>query len=144
MSRPASRRQHQKFCESEGWELVRNTQGQAVRHHITYTLPLADGRILRTRISRPANNETYGPTLWSAILGPHQLDVTEDESWACVEHATRPIRPGLPPTVPAEALPADLVYQLLHKVKLTEREVAGLTRQQAIDRMTEFWSRSAD
>lgn len=144
VSRPASRRQHQTFCESEGWELVRNAQGQAVRHHITYKLPLADGRILRTRISRPANSENYGPALWSAILGPHQLDVTEAEFWACVERGIMPIRPGAPPAVPAAALPADLVYQLLHKAKLTEQEVAALTRQQAIGRMTEFWSRSTD
>lgn len=123
---------------------MRIAQGRAVRHHITYKLPVADGRILRTRISRPANNQTYGPALWSAILGPHQLDVTEDEFWACVEDGTKPIRPGLLPTAPAEALPADLVYQLLHTVKLTEQEVAALTRQQAIDRMTEFWARPAE
>lgn len=120
---------------------MRNAQGQAVRHRITYELALADGRILRTRISRPPNAETYGPALWSAILGPHQLDVAEDEFWACVDDGIAPTRPGLAVEVPAHALPADLVFQLLHKLKLSEAEVAALTPHRAIELMTEFWSR---
>jgi hypothetical protein len=141
VSRPGSRRRHQRFCEAEGWELVRNAQRQALRHHITYELALGDGGVLRTRISRPANAETYGPALWSAILGPHQLDVTEAEFWACVEDGITPVRPGQAPTAPAEALPAELVFQLLHKLKLPDAEVSTLTHRQAVDRMTEFWSR---
>lgn len=144
MSRPGSRREHKKFCDSEGWDLVRDSHGQPVRHHITYELPLADGRILRTRISHPANNTTYGPALWSAILGVAQLDVTEDQFWDCVERGIKPPRPGGLPEVPAQALPAELVYQLLHKLKLSEMEVASLTRQEALDLMVEYWSRPAD
>jgi hypothetical protein len=141
VSRPGSRRDHQKFCDTEGWQAVRNARGQGVGHHITYELALLDGQILRTRISRPANTERYGPALWAAILGPQQFDVTEDEFWLCVDKGVTPHRPGEVAALPREALPADLVYQLLHKVKLTEPEVAALTRQQAIDLMTEYWSK---
>ncbi|MGQ0464192.1 MAG: cytotoxic translational repressor of toxin-antitoxin stability system [Sporichthyaceae bacterium] len=141
MSRPASRRQHQQFCETEGWEIVRNAQGQAVRHHITYRLHLADGRILRTRISRPANNETYGPQLWSTILGPLQLDVSESAFWDCVDHGVTPPRPGAAPPIPSAALPAELVYQLLHKLQLTEEEVGHLNLEQAVAKMSEYWSK---
>lgn len=142
MSRPASRREHQKFCQTEGWELVRDAQGQAVRRHITYRLAPADGRIVRTRISRPGNNERYGPTLWLHILGPHQLDVTEDDFWRCVEERARPGPPGAARNIPADALPADLVYQLLSKLKLSEERVAALGRQEAVDLLVGYWSRA--
>jgi hypothetical protein len=140
VSRPASRRQHKKFCEVEGWEQVQDAQGRPIGHHMTYELELPDGRVLRTRISRPANSESYGPALWSHILGT-QLDVSEEEFWDCVEHGVKPPRPGQPPEVPADALPADLVFQLLTKLKLGEGQVAGLTRQEALDLMAEYWAK---
>ena len=110
-------------------------------HHVTYELPLADGRMLRTRISRPVNTETYGPMLWAAVLGPKQLDGTEDAFWDCVRNGVKPPRPSRSVVVPAKALPADLVHQLLTKLHMTEAEVAALTREEAIERMAEFWSR---
>lgn len=134
MTRPASGSRHQRFCEADAWDLVRSAHNRAA-DHITYELALGDGRILRTRVSRPAGNDAYGPALWSEILGPHQLDVTEDEFWACVEHGTAPMRPGRQRAVPAEALPAELVYQLLHRVGLSERDVAALTPAQALEVM---------
>lgn len=139
MSRSASRRQHQKFCEIEGWEQVADAQGRPVGHHITYRLALTDGRVLRTRISRPANNDTYGPQLWSHILG-EQLAVTEAEFWECVGQGNPPVRPGQQPPAPAESLPADLVHQVLTKLHLSDSDVAALTRQQAIDLMTTYWT----
>ncbi len=141
MSRPGSRSQHEKFCDVEGWNLVRDAQGQPVRHHVTYELPSADGRILRTRISRPADNTIYGPALWSAVIGAHQLDVSEQNFWDCVDRGLKPSRPGVSPPVPPQALPADLVHQLLSKLKLSEAEVANLSRQQALDLMAAYWSK---
>lgn len=64
MSGPAPRRQHKQFCDIDGCDTVLNARGKTVRHHITYELALSDGRVLRTRISRPASNATYGPSLW--------------------------------------------------------------------------------
>ena len=136
---PGSRRNHNRFCQVEGWTEVRNARGQKVRHHITYELELPDGTVLRTRISRPANNETYGPNLWSTIL-EHQLCVTEDEFWSCVSKKVLPDRGsgGLQP--PANALPAQLVFQLIHDAKVPEDQVATMTLDQAVEVMTAFWS----
>lgn len=139
----ASRRDHQRFCEIEGWAEVRNARGKPTKHHITYELALGDGRILRTRISRPANTDTYGPGLWRHILDD-QLDVTEEEFWACVDGGTPPDRAtpgsGIPPT----ALPADLMYQLVHVLGLAATEIEGITVEDAVRRLTEHWSRPKD
>ena len=40
-------------------EALDDALGGAVRHQVTYKLPLPDGRILRTRVSRPVRKETY-------------------------------------------------------------------------------------
>jgi len=141
---PGSRRDHNRFCEIEGWTLVRNARGRAVGHHVTYELALPDGDILRTWISRPGNEATYGPRLWSAILGPEQLRVSEAEFWACVHDRVLPDR-GLAATdPPARGLPADLVYQLITVVGVPEQQVATMTRDEAIAVMTEHWSSRPD
>jgi hypothetical protein len=123
----------------EGWQEVRNARGQKVRHHETYELHLQDGRILRTRISRPVNRDTYGEQLWKHIL-TDQLMVTEDVFWRCVDDGLRPPRSVPEHALPAAAIPASLVYQLLHEVGLDEKAVAGMTREEAIARMQQHWS----
>ena len=143
MSGAASRRQHKQFCDFEGWQEVRNARGQKVGHHLTYELVLQDGRVLRTRVSRPANNDTYGPSLWSAILRD-QLDVTEHAFWDCVDERVLPPRPAVTPATPARGLPASLVHQLLHTLGLSDAEAAVLTKEQAVALMAEHWSKPAD
>jgi len=138
-SHPGSRRDHDRFCQIEGWTEVRNARGHKVRHHITYELELPDGRVLRTRISRPANRETYGPKLWSAIL-EHQLCVTETEFWSCVNDKQLPDRGTGDVSAPAHALPAQLVFQLIHDAKVPEDQVAMMTLEQAMKAMAEYWS----
>jgi hypothetical protein len=140
VSRPGSRADHYRFCRIEGWEEVRNSRGQEVRHHITLELELADGRIPRTRISRPANNTTYGPRLWSTIL-KEQLAISEDEFWACVDDKQLPDRGSAGSQLSARALPAQLVFQLLHDVGLPEEQVAQMTLEEATAMMVEHWSK---
>ena len=106
---------------------------------MTFELALPSGRVLRTRVSRPANAETYGPALWSTILGS-QLCVTEAQFWRCVDEGQVPIRETAV-SVPASALPAGLAYQLIHTVGLSDAEVAALSREEAIARLSDFWSR---
>lgn len=139
MSGPGSRRQHKQFCDIEGWVTVLNARGRPVAHHITYELALDDGRILRTRISRPANNQTYGPSLWTAILRD-QLDATEDEFWSCVERRILPPRPGKTSSPALAGLPASLIHQLKTTLGLSDDEVAVLNKDEAVARMTAFWS----
>lgn len=137
--RAASRREHQKFCETEGWTEVRNARGKPTRHHVTYELALPDGHVLRTRISRPANADTYGPGMWSHILD-EQLCISEDEFWACVGDQDLPDRGSGYDPVPQNALPAGLAYQLVHTLGLSGAEVAATTFDEAVQRMQEHWS----
>lgn len=119
--------------------LVRESRGRPVRHHVTYELALHDGRILRTRISRPGNTTTYGAGLWRAILH-EQLDVSEDEFWACVEDRQVPDR-GQSVSEPSRAaLPAGLVHHLIHVAGVAEDDVRSMTLAQALSVMTEHWS----
>lgn len=140
MSPSGSRRDHNRFCQVESWIETRNARGKKVGHHLTYELALPDGRILRTRISRPADNTSYGPSLWTHIL-TEQLQVTEQEFWLCVSDGERPARGSATGEVPRNALPASLVHQLIHEAGVPEDEVAGMTLQRATDSMAAHWSR---
>lgn len=138
--RAASRREHQRFCEIEGWTEVLNARGKPTQHHITYELPLQDARVLRTRISRPANTDTYGPGLWSHVLDD-QLCVSEEEFWECVDDGKVPDRGAASNAEPQNVLPASLAYQLVHTLGLSDAEVAVMTLEEAVERMQEHWSR---
>ena len=137
---PAIREDHERFCKNEGWRRVRDARGRAGTHHVTYELDLPDGTALRTRISHPPDRSTYGPSLWAHILRD-QLSVSEDEFWACIREGIQPYR-GAPAT-PAETLPADLVYLLIHRVGLDEAEVAQMSKGDAVARLQRFWTAGA-
>ncbi|MFB7647266.1 MULTISPECIES: cytotoxic translational repressor of toxin-antitoxin stability system [Streptomyces] len=116
---------------------MRDARGRTGTHHITYELGLADGRILRTRVSHPVDRTAYGASMWAHILRD-QLDVTEDDFWPCVLDGVLPGR-GVPEP-PREALPADVVYMLINRVGLAEDRVAELSKAQAIARLQQFWT----
>lgn len=80
MTHPAaSKADHERFCRTEGWDQVRSARGGGVGHHLTYEFTLADGRILRTQISRPVrSSQTYGPSPFAHILAD-QFDVTAEQ-----------------------------------------------------------------
>jgi len=138
MTWPApTRNAHEQFCKNEGWPRMRDARGRAGTHHITYELELPDGRILRTRVSHPPDRTTYGSSMWAHILRD-QLDVAEEQFWACVRDGIRPDR-GVP-EIPAEALPADLVFLLVNRVGLAEADVAAMTRDDALARLQLFWT----
>lgn len=86
--------------------MVRDARGRPTQHHVTYTLPLWDGRVLRTRISRPADGTTYGASLWKHILAD-QLEVSEQGFWACVTDGIPPDREAESKDPAPGALPAD-------------------------------------
>jgi hypothetical protein len=104
---------------------------------VTYELDLPDGRTLRTRISHPPDRTEYGRALWFHILRD-QLAVTEVAFWACVRGAETPDRGAreAPPT----SLPAEVAYLLVHRVGISEDEVAGLSREEAVGRLQAYWS----
>ncbi|MGW7292633.1 cytotoxic translational repressor of toxin-antitoxin stability system [Streptomyces xiamenensis] len=131
------RENHDRFCRTEGWKQIRDARGRTGTHHVTFELALYDGRILRTRISHPVDRTGYGPAIWRHILRD-QLDVAEEEFWACVQRGELPDRGT--PEPPREALPADLVHLLLHRVGLDEETVAGMTKNDAVARLQQYWT----
>ena len=132
-----TRKDHQAFCDTEGWQRVRDARGRTGTHHVTYELSLPDGLTLRTRISHPVDRTDYGARLWSHILRD-QLQVSEAQFWACVRDGVRPAR-GLPERA-ANSLPAEVVHLLISRVGLSEAEVAAMTREEAIARLQQYWS----
>lgn len=132
-----TRKDHQAFCDAEGWARVRDARGCTGTHHVTFEFALPDGRVLRTRISHPVDRTDCGPSLWNHILRD-QLLVTEAEFWACVRDGAVPTR-GVP-EIPAAALPADVVHLLMSRVGLTEAEVAAMTKDEAVARLQRYWT----
>ena len=126
----ATRRDHQRFCETEGWQ---HRTGDHEYDH----LALHDGRVLFTKISHPVGRETYGADMWHRQILRNQLQVTEAQFWACVNDGVLPDRGR--PAPPREALPADLVMQLRNRVGLTDAQIFELTRAEAVARMQQFW-----
>jgi hypothetical protein len=91
---------------------------------------------MRTRISRPANTDRYGPRLWSHILSD-QLQDTAAEFWNCVDHKG-PLQRGPAPNTPdAAVLPASLAYQHVHTLQMSYTEIAELTPEEAVRLMAE-------
>lgn len=131
-----TRDHHQQFCTTESWTLVRDAKGRAVAHHVTYELTVFDGRILRTRISRPVDRTTYGKSMWSATLRD-QLAVDAPVFWACVLDGKVP-DPGAPQP-PTDGLPLALVNTLKAVLGLAEIQIAGLTKEQAVKALHEHW-----
>lgn len=137
----ASRADHERFCVIGGWAKVRSARGKTGTHHVTYELALRDGRVLRTRNSHPPDRTTYGAALWAHILRD-QLEVPEEEFWTCLETATPPDRGES--VEKRKALPADLVFQLVHRFGVPEPEVRQLTKAQAVARLQKCWAREAE
>lgn len=133
-----TRRDHDKFCRTEGWREAHNARGGTVRHHITYEFDTPDGAVLRTRVSRPVSGDVYGPSMWGHILRD-QLQVDESTFWACVRDGVIPDR-GSDTQPTGEALPAEMVYLLINRVGLSGSEVASLSKKQAIERLTRYWA----
>lgn len=131
-----TREDHERFCIREGWRRVRDARGRTGTHHRTNELDLSTGRVLRTRISHPADRSGYGKRLWAHILRD-QLAVSEEEFWACVRDGTRPDR-GVP-VRDGDALPAEVVHLLIRRVGLSEKEVSVMPKDEAILRLQQFW-----
>lgn len=136
--RVARRTDHRAFCQVEGWTQRTTETGASGTHHVNYEFALPDGRILFTRISHPVNRTDYGPSLWSHILR-EQLQVTDAEFWACVDDGVVPTRGSA--MVPTATIPAQVIRTLIVDVHIPEDEVRQMTRDQALARLADHYSR---
>jgi hypothetical protein len=75
--------------------------------------------------------------VWRHILR-EQIDVSEDEFWACVNDGIKPSRGKIEP--PKESIPLEVANLLIHRVGLSEAELAELTRDEAIARLNRYWT----
>ncbi len=116
--------------------MVRSAVGRRNTHHETYELELPDGSVLRTRVSRPPDRTTYGNALWAHILRD-QLKVSAEEFWRCVQDGVLPGRGTRPASI--DSIPADLLYLLKHRVGLSDARLSEMTRQEAIERIQQYW-----
>jgi hypothetical protein len=131
---------HEAFCRADGWAPKRDARGRAgAGDHVRYRLELPDGRVLNTKIPRPVDRTVYGEELWRVILR-EQLQVSEEQFWACVRDGTRPDHGIITePRPSAETIPANVVHVL--KVNgLSDAEIIALGRADAIKRAQEIWS----
>lgn len=128
---------HETFCRTEGWRPVRDARGRTGTHHVTFEFDLPDGGVARARVSHPADRTDYGRSLWTHILRD-QLLVSEEEFWTCVCDGVAPDRGRVVES--PDALPAELVHLLIHRVGLRDDEVAAMSRRQAVERIQRYWT----
>lgn len=134
---PATRRDHETFCTTEGWTERKRATGRTGAHHVNYEMTLPDGRVLLTRISHPVDREDYGKGIWAHILRD-QLEVDEADFWGCVNNGVTPDRGA--PVIPKDAIPAGVIYQLIMTFHLSEAEVHEMTKREAIATLAELYS----
>jgi hypothetical protein len=137
---PATRRDHETFCITEGWVERKRATGKRGSHHVNFELPLPDGRILYTRISHPVDRSDYGPNLFALILRD-QLQVSAEEFWDCVDNRVLPSR-GAPPQL-NEAIPLGVIRVLIQEAHVPEAEVRAMTKAEAVARVAEFYTTGA-
>lgn len=135
--RPLPHRAHQKFVETEGWTEKTRSGKKKAGDHRRYFLELATGDVLYTRISH-GSGSIGDPNLVAAVLGD-QLQVSEEDFWACVDDGVLPPRPQVVAEAPAgPALDAKLMGNLVRKVGLGPTELEGMTQERAVQIWTDW------
>lgn len=136
--RPLKHADHRKFVEIENWTKKGTSRGaRKTGDHWRYTLTLATGEVLHTRVSH-GSGSIDDPNLVADILR-NQLQVTEEDFYRCVNDRVLPPRP-VPerPPIPDDALDAKLVRNLIKKAGYTQADVAAMTRDVAIEAWNRF------
>ena len=136
--RPLSHADHRKFVETEGWTKKGPARSKRkTGDHHRYTLTLTTGDMLYTRVSH-GSGQIENPDLVATILRD-QLQVTEEDFYLCVNDGVVPPRPAPQvPKPPEDALDAKLVINLIRKVGCSQAEVAAMSKEEAIQRWTDY------
>ncbi|MHB8318889.1 MAG: cytotoxic translational repressor of toxin-antitoxin stability system [Acidimicrobiales bacterium] len=127
-----------KFVETEGWTQKGAARGRSkTGDHFRYTLTLATGEVLYTRVSH-GSGQLDDPKIVAHILRV-ELAVSEEDFWACVDNGVLPPRPQPPGLhVPGEVLDAKLARDLIQKVGLTESDLSALSKEEAVRRWNDY------
>lgn len=128
-----------KFCEVEGWEDKDEAAGKKKGDHHRYTLRLDTGDVLYTRVSH-GRGQIGDPNLWRNVILKHQLQVTEEQFWACADGGVKPPRPAPEKPVERAGLPAKLAANLLRKVDVTPDQLATMTKDEAVQAWNDYLS----
>lgn len=140
---PLSHTDHRKFVETEGWE-IKGTARSSKRtgDHHRYTLALANGEILYTRVSH-GTGQINDLRLVRSILRD-QLRVAEVDFYRCVNKGVLPPRPEPAlPDRPTQGIDAKLMRNLLRKVGLTPAQVGAMTKAEAARAWEDYLTREA-
>ena len=136
---PPRPRDIRRFCEIDGWQqtsTVRRRDGD----HFRFSKQLADGRILRTKVSH-GNDEIGDPGLWKHIW--HEQLALDDERqfWDALKSGSPVDRTPARATRPTgPSLPASLAGPLSKVFKLSPAELSGLTEEQAALLLAKLYS----
>jgi hypothetical protein len=128
------------YVEQDGWTEEPNlARGRArTGDHRRYQKQLADGTVLRTKVSHGARDE-IGTDLFKRVLRD-QLRVSEDHFWDVVRgRATEAEPDAAPPHV--STIPGWLVQRLIETAGLPEGEVRAMTAEQAQAAWQDFQTR---
>lgn len=137
--RPLTYADHRKFIETEGWTKKGTaSSSKKTGDHFRYSLTLATGDVLFTRISHGT-----GQLNDSKLIGEifrNQLGVSEEDFYRCVEKGILPPRPQTIPEISVEGLDATLVRNLIRKVGLSQSQVAKMSKAQAVETWNKYLS----
>lgn len=120
-------KQLERFCQVEEWEDRDAARGRRSGDHKRYRLRLPDGNVLTTKVSHGTGQVDAG--LFTRILRD-QLQVTEQEFWAAVDHRQPPVRVAAPAPPAGHRLPARLV-EPLSRLGVPDEEMRELSVEQA-------------
>lgn len=129
---PLSHADHRRFVEAEGWEHKGTARGAGrTGDHHRYTLALADGDVLYTRVSHGPGG-INDPGLVHHVLRD-QLRVSEEDFYRCGRDGLLPPRPQPErPARPAEGIDGKLMRNLARKLGLTAGQIGAMTKAEAV------------
>ena len=130
------------MCEIDRWEELERGRGGAGDHR-RYRKVLADGTILRTRVSHGAG-EIGDPGLWTRIWRDQLGLETEDAFWQ-VLRTGRPVARGDPPAdrPTGPSIPGWVAAGLIRAGR-SEAEIRSLAAEAATELLYELWARARD